>query len=515
MMPRTSPAPSPSPSIFRPALLLMTGRTIGFAASFCIPVVLARIFDQAEFGTYKQFFLVAMTLYGMGQLGMAESLFYFLPQSPAKAGRYVANSTLALVGGGLACLVLLGVAGDSVSHWLRNAAIERYMPLLAVYTFLLLTSAPLEIVMISRKHYRRAAGTYASLDMLRAALLILPPLLVPELSWLLLGAVGFAVVRCALALWYARQEFGSELRPDFSLMRAQVAYALPFQLAAVVELVNWNLHQYAVAYHVDAASFAVYSVGCMQIPLVEFVISAVVNVMMVRMAEELRDGRREAAVAVWHDSTRKLSLLFFPLVVLLLVAARPIIVFLFTERYAQSVPIFMVASLAVLMPAFAVDGVLRVHADTRFLFALNVLRLLITLSLIGGLITLLGLPGAILTTVLAGATAKAVGIVRIARLMRLGASALLPWGTLGRILGVAVAAGLPALLVRMAVDLPAFASLVIIGAVYGAAYVGLLWGFRILSDAERRTIRGSVERWLRVATLARSEADDPCVESRE
>jgi O-antigen/teichoic acid export membrane protein len=513
MMARTSPAPSTS--IFRPALLLMTGRTIGFAASFCIPVVLARIFDQAEFGTYKQFFLVAMTLYGIGQLGMAESLFYFLPQSPARAGRYAANSTLALLGGGLVCLALLGVAGNSVSHWLRNPDLERYMPLLAVYTFLLLTAAPLEIVMISRKQYRRAAGTYASLDVLRAAFLILPPLLVPELSWLLLGAVGFAAVRCATALWYVRQEFGTELRPDFQMMRAQFAYALPFQLAAMVEMVNWNLHQYAVAYHVDAASFAVYSVGCLQIPLVEFVISAVVNVMMVRMAEELRDGRRETAVAVWHDSARKLSMLFFPLVVLLLVAARPIIVFLFTERYAQSVPIFMVASLAMLMPAFAVDGVLRVHADTRFLFVLNVLRLVITLALIGVLIKALGLPGAILTTVLAGATAKAVGIGRIARLMGLRASALLPWGTLGRILGVAVAAGLPALLVRMAIDLPAFASLVMIGTVYGAAYVGLLLGFRVLSDAERRTIRGMVERWVRVATTARSEADDPCVESRE
>jgi hypothetical protein len=142
-------------------------------------------------------------------------------------------------------------------------------------------------------------------------------------------------------------------------------------------------------------------------------------------------------------------------------------------------------------------------------------RLVITLALISVLIKVLGLPGAILTTVLAGATAKAVGIARIARLMRLRASALLPWGTLGRILAVAVAAGVPALLVRMAIDLPAFASLVMIGAVYGAAYVGLLWGCRILSDAERRTIRGSVERWVRVATTARSEADDPCAESRE
>ena len=45
-------------SVFKPALLLMSGRTLAFAATFFIPMVLARIFDPAQFGTYKQLFLV-------------------------------------------------------------------------------------------------------------------------------------------------------------------------------------------------------------------------------------------------------------------------------------------------------------------------------------------------------------------------------------------------------------------------------------------------------------------------
>src|SRR5688572_7467202 len=59
----------------RPAMLLVVGRSIGLAASFAIGIVLARLFDPAVFGTYKQFFLVYATLYGVLQLGMAESLY--------------------------------------------------------------------------------------------------------------------------------------------------------------------------------------------------------------------------------------------------------------------------------------------------------------------------------------------------------------------------------------------------------------------------------------------------------
>ena len=92
--------------------------------------MLARILDQAEFGTYKQLFLIAATLYGVGQLGMAESLYYFLPRAPpSRAGAgYVANALGALAVGGLACLVALALGGGALSRWLGNPALADYTP---------------------------------------------------------------------------------------------------------------------------------------------------------------------------------------------------------------------------------------------------------------------------------------------------------------------------------------------------------------------------------------------------
>ena len=54
--------------------------------------------------------------------------------------------------------------------------------------------------------------------------------------------------------------------------------------------------------------------------------------------------------------------------------------------------------------------------------------------LIGPMVARFGLVGAMLATVLAAATAKALGLARIAALMRLSPSRLLPWGDLARIL---------------------------------------------------------------------------------
>src|SRR5262245_65614549 len=227
-------------STFRPALLLMSGRTAGFAVAFFIPVVLVRLLDQTDFGTYKQIFLMASTLYGIGQLGMAESLFYFLPVSPRHSARFVANALLALMVGGLGCLAFLMLGGDAVSRWLSNEALARYTPAIGLYLVLMLTSAVLEIVMVSLKRYRVAAASYVALDGLRMGLLVVPVLLVQRLEWLLVGAVGFAALRCATALWYVRWEFKGGLRPDAGLLRRQLAYAVPFQLSGVVEILQGN-----------------------------------------------------------------------------------------------------------------------------------------------------------------------------------------------------------------------------------------------------------------------------------
>src|SRR5439155_469293 len=213
----TEGGPSPPTSgTFGPALRLMSGRSVGFAVTFFIPVVLVRLLDQTDFGTYKQIFLIAGTLYVLGQLGMAESLFYFLPLSPRQGARFVANSLLALVLGGFGSLAVLELGGGAVSRWLSNGALSRYAP---------------------------------------------------------------------------------------AVLRRQLAYAVPFQLSAIVEILQGNLHNYAVSHYFDAATFAIYSVGCLQIPLVDFVLNSVSNVMMVRMAEEIRDGRMRAAAAVWRDTT--------------------------------------------------------------------------------------------------------------------------------------------------------------------------------------------------------------------
>ena len=69
-------------------------------------------------------------------------------------------------------------------------------------------------------------------------------------------------------------------------------------------------------------TFAMYSIGCLQIPLIDVIASSACNVMMVRMSEKMRDGQPQAVLDIWTDTTRRLALIFFPVLGLLFVASR-------------------------------------------------------------------------------------------------------------------------------------------------------------------------------------------------
>jgi len=491
-------------STFRPALVLMTGRTLGFAVSFCLPIILVRIFDQAEFGTYKQIFLIYGTLFGIVQLGMSESLFYFLPGAVRDGGSYVVNSALVSAAAGLVVLVLLTAASETIAGWMSNPALAPLIPLLGLFTLLMLAASGLEIVMTSCNRYGLAAASYACSDFARAVLCVLPVLLAPKLGWLLVGAITFASLRLCAMAWYAWQEFEGSLRPNLEFLKLQFIYAAPFTLYVLVHAVQDTLHQYAVSYHFDAATFAIYSVGCLQVPLVDLIATSTVNVMMVRMAEEIREGHGNAVVAMWHDTTRKLALVFFPLVGVMLVTARDLIVLLFTEAYVASIPIFMVWSSAIALAAIPMDGLLRVYAQTRFLLLLNVVRLLVIVALIHWFLSALQLVGAVLVTVLALAIGKGLGLLRMRHFWQVGLADLLPWRDLLGIGAVALLAGLAAVPVSSSLDVGALPRLVTVGLIYTASYLGMAFGFGLVRESERALLAD----WFRRLGMGSSRAQE-------
>jgi O-antigen/teichoic acid export membrane protein len=476
-------------STFRPAVLLMAGRAFASIATFLIPLTLVRVFDQDAYGTYKQLFLIFTSLYSIALVGLSDSLYYFVPNDPRRAGRYVANAALGLAVSGLVCVAGLTLGRHAIAAWMRNPALAEHIPATAVFLLFSLVATVFEITLVARKQYTKASTAYVVSDVARALCLVVPALFYTNLGALMAAAVAFSAARMLAALVLLRREFGADLAPDSHLVRAQVAYALPFAVYVLFEIVQASYHQYAVSLKFDAATFAIYSVGCFQVPLVDFLATPASSVMMVRMSEELRDGRPQEALAIWRDITRKLALVFFPLTILLMTVSREVMTFLFTDAYAASGPIFAVWVLSIALSIIQTDGVMRVHAQLRYLIGVNVLRLVLIAALTAPLIAAFGLVGPVVITILAIAVAKTLHLVRMKQLMNLSTADVLPWGALAAILATGLVAAAPTLAVgRMLVDEANLLRLCAVSVTFLVGFLALAFGTGLIREDERTTI---------------------------
>jgi len=465
----------------------MVGRGVGYVVLFAMPITLSRMFTPAEYGTYKQLFMIFGLLLGMGQIGMAESLYYFLPRSPEKAGRYIANTILLL---GLSGLLLIGityVGAAPLARWWSNPGLVTYLPLVGFATALMLVSISFETVLVSRSEYKAASILYGTTDLARAVIVLGSALLTRDLHWLLIGTVVYAALRCLAMLIYLVRHYRSEFRVDVQLGLEQLKYALPYTIALYAGIAPQG---FLLASWVPAAVFAIYSVGCLEVPLFEMAANAFGNVLMVNLGEHLRSGRPVAGL--WHQTTERLGLILIPLVAALLITAPELFAVLFPSTYRDSVPIFQVYVLTALFSVLPTDYVLRSYAENRTLLVLKLVQLVTVLSVMHYLVDHFGLVGAVISTLVASVLFKVGAVIRIGRLMQLGVRDLLAWRSLALIFVATGLASIPAALFRSAfLHWPPLALGAMTTLVFSLAYVPIVaaWGLLPRSAIWPRLLR--------------------------
>lgn len=452
---------------------------MSFGITACLPFVLVRYLTQVEFGTYKQAFLISGTLSLISQLGIATSLYYFLPKAPA-AGRYVCNTLVFMTVMSTGCIAALALGRNSIAAWLNNPGLAAHLPSIGIMTAFVMISIILEIVMICRQRYIYASATYALSDASRAVCFLIPVCMGLGLRGLFLGAIAATGARVAAMLFYFKHEFGGSLRPDSHLFRGQLGYALPFAGAILVDIAQRNYHQYFVSSHFDAATFAIYAAGCLTIPFIDFVATPSGDVMMVKMREAHAIGDKDTILRLWHDTTRKLVLLFFPLVVFSIIVSKELIITLYTKTYAASVPIFAAWSLAIIFSSILVDAVLRVYADTRFLLLNNLLKLCLTASLLGLAVRSFQLIGAVAVNLIVTFVGRIVSLGRMKHVMKIRWIDVLPWTNLGTVILFSLLAGIPVIVAKNNFQASPKLALIVATLVYGVSYGALVFGFGLL-----------------------------------
>lgn len=433
---------------------LVLARFFTAGLSVCIPLVLARALTLPEYGTYKQLLLLSQTLSYVLPFGVPQSLFYFLPRSGVRRP-YLGHSLLFMSGMGVMAGALLLALGPHLARAFSNPELGLHVHALAVYTAALVGSFGLEVSLTSRGRTTTAARVYLVSDVSRALLVVAPVLLGAGMGVMMWALAGHALARWGAAWWVSLHGEQGPLF-DMAKLRRQLAYAAPFGAAMLLAIPQQQAHQYAVSLAVSPELFALYAVGCFQLPLVDLLYTPTSEVLMVRLGELEREGRIGEGVVAFREAAGRLAYAFLPLAAFLVSAAPEFIGALFGARFLPAVPLFRISVLGIVLAILPMDGVLRARGETRAILGSYLLKALVTVPLLWLGVKRFGMLGGIASWALAELVGKLALFVRLPRALAghgapVAVRELLPWSELLRGSGAAVAAAGAVLLLRAVV----------------------------------------------------------------
>jgi O-antigen/teichoic acid export membrane protein len=390
-------APAVKESLTSRASWLTFAKTVGFAFSVALPLLVARRMDPEQVGIYKQVFLVVGTAMNILPLGFQMSAFYFLPREPDKQREAVLNIMLVLTMAGLLGCGLLYFFPALLTGLFHQPELVHYSPLIGMTLLLWIVGSFLETIPVANDEIRLAAVFIIGIQASRAIVFVSAVVAFGTVRSLIYAAIIHGSIQTATLIWYLQSRFPEFWHSfDWAMLRRQLSYAIPLGAAAVLFTFQSDLHNYFVSNRFSPAMFAVYAFGTLQLPLMGLIWEATNSVLFNKVSVLQQQNESREIIILTARAARKLAAVYFPVYAVLIIVGPEFIRFVFTNRYAASWPIFAVNLTMLPVNTLLLDPICRAHSSERFFLLRLRTGIILTQAVILFLWTLpLGLVGVI------------------------------------------------------------------------------------------------------------------------
>jgi O-antigen/teichoic acid export membrane protein len=485
------------------AALLAAARILAFAMTIPLPLVLVRTLNQLEFGLYKQSFQIMMTVLALAGLGVNMSVLYFLPRNPDKKPQIALNVLIFYAVLGLAVALLFAVYPGAVTLIFKGDGLVPHVPLIGLAILLWLLSTVLEVVAVADNDIRSASVFIVVIQLTKSALMMGAAVFVGSVHAIVVAAVVQGALHCLIMFVYLHKRFGRFWGAfDWPLFKAQLANALPFGIGGLAYGMQADLHNYFVSHYFDPDQFAIYAVGCFQLPLLGMLFDSVTSVLLPEVARREAKADYEGIIAVWAAAVRKLALFFLPTYALLFVVRHEFITTLFTHNYAAAAPIFAINLFSVFLWVCLPTSILRSFDELKY-FRLKLSLVMVPVacvSLYAG-IHAAGLIGAITAYVVVQTLDLAIVVLTLARKLKMSPGDVRHLVPVLRTIAAAFVAGLAAYAVRLAYSgWHPFITLAVCSIVFAAVFLIAAFITGAVTASEQTEIRGALRRFYRAGS---------------
>lgn len=433
------------------ALQLTGAKFITLLIGTVSSMMMARLRTKADFGTYTTLLMTIRTLSVFLMMGLPNAINYFLARAKTREQKqhflsvYYTFST--------ALSVIIGLTLFLSLPWLvqffGNPELSNYAYFLFICPWIYITSGCVDHLLIA---YRKTRAL--SLFRITNSIFLLSIILFAELfaSWGWGDAFRIYVllyVLCegayaAAAYFFARNYSGAlRLRFDFKLLSRILAFSLPIGLASSVSTLNGEIDKLFIAGILkDPEALAVYEYGARSLPfyVIPAAITSVLTPLIVRI---IKKGQTSLAVGLWNRVVEfSYGILVFAVSMLICFAPQAVEL-LYSEKYLDCVPVFIIFRLTLLLRVTYFGMLLNATGRTKFIFVSSCCSLAFNVALNAFFFfcTDFGTIGLALSTVLSSAAMNLTQLIATCHVTKTPFSKIMPWKQMGALTLTALSLG--------------------------------------------------------------------------
>jgi O-antigen/teichoic acid export membrane protein len=396
------------------AVLIFLYRIFPTLANFFVIIYFSHQLDTTTYGSYINFWVRLYFISAFAGLGIQAFLLTYAPGVVSKLIKQLKLQHYLLLALWL-CIsaVVFSYVHTSELNWLPFSFLFVYVLAAIIESVLMVFRNLYTLIVVNGLvaisfcwlHYQYVQQSF-SLDTLFMYLL-------------LLGAVKLLIYIFALIVDVRKHQEHTEM-PDMKAVRTQWVHMGMYDMLQIV--FTW-VDKFIIAWILSESLSAIYNNGARDVPFLPILMGAVGSAALMQLSA---DKHEEAPVTVMNKSGRILSAIVFPLFFFLVFFRYELFEVVFSDKYTESVPIFLLAIMVLPLRAYNFTVVLQNKHKGGIINKGAVLDLVLACVLMYPLYVWLGLPGVAFSFVISTYLQAAYYLFHTSKLLSVNWTQLLP-----------------------------------------------------------------------------------------
>lgn len=395
-------------------------------------ILVTRTYSKALLGTYQQAILLYSSIAILVSLGMPKAVLYFLyPGSNKKKTLW--HIVICLSGALVFANVILYLSWNWICSLFSNPDLQSFYFLILGNLFFRAFNELFAAVAVSveKKSYIWHIEITTGLLLLVLSLWICYNSM--PVSYLLFGNLFLEAIKTSALAHLLRYSQGEWTGFDRELFGKILKYSFPLLLSIFTLLLARKIDSILISCFLTPEVYAVYSRGALEIPLARILIFNIALLMMPEVVQLYSQKKYEAISAILHREIQRNACLLIPLFFSFVLVHKDMMVLFYTEKYIESVPVFLVYLFYIPLQLYAFDTVLQAMNQNIKIFYISFIAIILQLIISIILLHFWGILGPALGALLACFLSNIFYLYFINKFLGISIKKWLPWKFLVKI----------------------------------------------------------------------------------